>query len=113
MDYKTTVPTSVTPSTKDIMDRYQLEALRINYKNMKTLQDVNVAIEEIKQQLSEEYIPEKDKAALVGALRALEWVTGNYRISRHDIVELIANMNKVYKQMTIWDYITDEDIEVI
>lgn len=109
MDYKTTQ----TYTTNDVTTRYQLEALRINYMNMKTLGDVNTAIEELKDELSNEYIPEKDKYALTGAIKALEWVTGNYRISKHDVVDLIANMNEVYKQMTIYDYLPDDDIEVL
>ena len=108
MDYKTTQ----NYSTDEITSRYQLEAMKLNYMNMRTLGDVNIAIEKLKDELSNEYIPTPDKERYQGALKALEWVTGNYKVSRNDIVNLVANMNEAY-QMTIWDYIVDEDDEII
>lgn len=98
----------------------ELDKYRDSYDKMRSVEEIEERIKSKEEFLKEDFIDEDKRLMCKGEIEGLNWVLNNSknpeyyksklpRASRKDVVRIIKNFNKLYKQMTIDDYIKESD----
>lgn len=93
----------------------ELNSYQDSYDYMKTVDEIEAKIEEIKSELHDEYLDNKVIERLQVELETLEWVLGvkpkpvYEHASREDVERIVRNYEKKYRQMTMEDFGVKEE----
>lgn len=93
----------------------ELNSYQDSYDKMRTVDELKERLENRKQLVHEEYIPQEDILKYEGEIKALEWVLNGSetqdeklaklpKASKEDVKIIISNFNQQYKQMSLEDY---------
>lgn len=109
-----------TPEEKELNKQLLSTMLELNsyqdsYDKMRTVDELKERLENRKQLVHEEYIPQEDMLKYEGEIKALEWVLNGSetqdekiaklpKASKEDVKRIISNFNQHYKQMSLEDY---------
>lgn len=109
-----------TPEEKELNKQLLSTMLELNsyqdsYDKMRTVDELKERLENRKQLVHEEYIPQEDMLKYEGEIKALEWVLNGSetqdeklaklpKASKEDVKRIISNFNQQYKQMSLEDY---------
>lgn len=109
-----------TPEEKELNKQLLSTMLELNsyqdsYDKMRTVDELKERLENRKQLVHEEYIPQEDMLKYEGEIKALEWVLDGSetqdeklaklpKASKEDVKRIISNFNQQYKQMSLEDY---------
>lgn len=109
-----------TPEEKELNKQLLSTMLELNsyqdsYDKMRTVDELKERLENRKQLVHEEYIPQEDMLRYEGEIKALEWVLNGSetqdeklaklpKASKEDVKRIISNFNQQYKQMSLEDY---------
>lgn len=109
-----------TPEEKELNKQLFSTMLELNsyqdsYDKMRTVDELKERLENRKQLVHEEYIPQEDILKYEGEIKALEWVLNGSetqdeklaklpKASKEDVKRIISNFNQQYKQMSLEDY---------
>lgn len=109
-----------TPEEKELNKQLLSTMLELNsyqdsYDKMRTVDELKERLENRKQLVHEEYIPQEDILKYEGEIKALEWVLNGSetqdeklaklpKASKEDVKRIISNFNQQYKQMSLEDY---------
>lgn len=109
-----------TPEEKELNKQLFSTMLELNsyqdsYDKMRTVDELKERLENRKQLVHEEYIPQEDILKYEGEIKALEWVLNGSetqdeklaklpKASKEDVKIIISNFNQQYKQMSLEDY---------
>lgn len=109
-----------TPEEKELNKQLLSTMLELNsyqdsYDKMRTVDELKERLENRKQLVHEEYIPQEDILKYEGEIKALEWVLNGSetqdeklaklpKASKEDVKIIISNFNQQYKQMSLEDY---------
>ena len=109
-----------TPEEKELNKQLFSTMLELNsyqdsYGKMRTVDELKERLENRKQLVHEEYIPQEDILKYEGEIKALEWVLNGSetqdeklaklpKASKEDVKIIISNFNQEYKQMSLEAY---------
>lgn len=109
-----------TPEEKELNKQLFSTMLELNsyqdsYDKMRTVDELKERLENRKQLVHEEYIPQEDILKYEGEIKALEWMLNGSetqdeklaklpKASKEDVKIIISNFNQQYKQMSLEDY---------
>ena len=93
----------------------ELNSYQDAYDFMKTTDEIVERIESIKNEITDEYIPNEEIIRLQTELKTLEWVLGAKPIeraehaTREDVERIVKNYHTKYKQMSMEDFGVQEE----